>query len=584
MRSSTSRVLITPFPVPRRVFAVAGMFLTLAFLGVSGFWASPVVAQGAPPESPQIIAIDGVTIQPSSGVHDFTGLPLTADGWTDLHAMINSDGYTDARIVYVSNSGNDSSGQVYSRNSSAIGGQPLNPTGSIAPYATLAAAYNQLRNGYPDVMLLRRGDSWTSSLTATKGGRNNSSRMIFAAYGPESVARPVVRELSTDNGATHVVLSSIHNAFTGTNTVMFRGENVLVEDYLWESPANSESQVIATLLNYGRGTIRRSAASWTVFFTGVWGSQPANSQSRFEEVTISRSRAGSGLSNVYFAERAEGIQSIGNQSLMTGNAGFRQRGGGIVRENLTMGTQPGLSFGGGFDVQGRAVVERNVGMHSPGPHDLVAMNASVVDGNIWTAVTSGSGFPVLRFPGEYDSPSGAIHGGVFGYTIISNNILFSTESPSSIAWSGANGSLFSYFNAGASYTFRGNAIIKANGGQVLSVPTDTRISFQDQRYFSTASTGNWFANRSYDQMVPTTGAATSPSQFSNPNRNAVTYMQSIGAQPSSISQALEWYSDGVPGNPSLAGALSNRRGAWDTRFTAKAVINHIRAGFDLERL
>lgn len=61
-------------------------------------------------------------------------------GWTDLDALINSAPYASSRIVYVSTSGSDATGQVYSPASAALGGNPTNPTGTIAPYATLAAA------------------------------------------------------------------------------------------------------------------------------------------------------------------------------------------------------------------------------------------------------------------------------------------------------------------------------------------------------------------------------------------------------------------------------------------------------------
>jgi hypothetical protein len=81
--------------------------------------ASGALAQQAEPVPPVIITLDGVPTTAAGSVHDFTGLPLTSDGWTDLHGMIMSQGYSDARIVYVSTSGNDSTAQVYGQASAA---------------------------------------------------------------------------------------------------------------------------------------------------------------------------------------------------------------------------------------------------------------------------------------------------------------------------------------------------------------------------------------------------------------------------------------------------------------------------------
>lgn len=93
--------------------------------------------------------------------HDFTGLPLTADGWTDIEAMVQED----SRIIYVSTSGNDTTGIYNLPADQALIGEysVLEPNESqINPYQTLAAGYTQLRNGYPDFLLLKRGESWSS--------------------------------------------------------------------------------------------------------------------------------------------------------------------------------------------------------------------------------------------------------------------------------------------------------------------------------------------------------------------------------------------------------------------------------------
>jgi hypothetical protein len=152
----------------------------------------------------------------SSLVHFFTGLPITDNGWTDLLAMIqHPDRYKDSRIVYVSTSGNDSTGEIYSVGASIIGANPYIPAGDIKPYASFSAAYDQLRNGYPDILLLKRGEEWIQGYTAlNKSGRSQTERFIIAAYGAKG-DRPKI--ISTSTG--------IASATTGIN-------NLIVADLL----------------------------------------------------------------------------------------------------------------------------------------------------------------------------------------------------------------------------------------------------------------------------------------------------------------------------------------------------------------
>lgn len=537
-----------------------------------------VSAQAIQPAPPIITTVNDAAVEPPPRLHAFSGLPLTENGWTDLDWLIRSPAYADARVVYVSASGNDATGQVYQPNHQALGGRPLNPPGQVAAFRTLDAAYARLRQGYPDVMLLRRGDSWTSSLRVSKAGRNSSEPMIIGAYGPEVLARPMVRHVHTDNGARYIFVGSVHNRLTGTSSEHLRGDRVIYEDVFWESPFGTTGEVIAAMLNggdrntIGGGMIRRSAASWTVFFAGNWGGSP-QTPSRFEENTISRSGLGTGKSNVYFSEGARNIQSIRNQSLLTGNAGFRQRGGGIVRETLTLGVQPGLNWGGGFDVHNELIFENNLGMHFRGPHDFTGLRSARITGNIFTAFDSPEqGAAFLR--ADYQG----VHGGWQGNIVFEGNIyrtanfVFGYEGlPSALA-------------ANATVTFRNETMIKTNGGTVLATLNDGRVRYENNRYFSDTPNANLFSGRSYDQMIPSTGQVVGSDTWPDPERNILTYMRSLGANPANVQQAIEWYSDGVPGNASLAGALANRRGAWDERFTAIAVINHIREGFGLPPL
>ena len=94
------------------------------------------------------------------------------NGWTTM------DPSSDSRIIYVSSSDGDDSADG------------LTPETAIA---TLDRGIEMLRDGYPDWMLLRRGDSWEGTLALSDiSGRSPDERMVIASYG-DSLERPMIR-------------------------------------------------------------------------------------------------------------------------------------------------------------------------------------------------------------------------------------------------------------------------------------------------------------------------------------------------------------------------------------------------------
>lgn len=76
----------------------------------------------------------------------------------------------DSRIIYVSSSsGRDILGKVY--DSTEI--RDLENPGKIRAFKSLKVAAGKLRAGYPDVLLLKRGDVWILEETLyLRGGRS----------------------------------------------------------------------------------------------------------------------------------------------------------------------------------------------------------------------------------------------------------------------------------------------------------------------------------------------------------------------------------------------------------------------------
>jgi hypothetical protein len=167
-------------------------------------------------------------------------LPRDTAGWTVLEPS------ADSRLVYVSDSmGSD-------------GNSGLSPD---QPVKTIARAESLLRDGRPDWMLLKRGDTWTNQSLGTWGkrGRSESERMVITSYGDGP--RPLLRTGSSDGMTvwrasidtySHLAITDLHlQAHTwdgtgggpGSNPAGIKwhrpGENLLIENNHFEGFANN---------------------------------------------------------------------------------------------------------------------------------------------------------------------------------------------------------------------------------------------------------------------------------------------------------------------------------------------------------
>lgn len=122
------------------------------------------------------------------------GVTLDPYGWTVVTPS------ADTRIVYVSSSqGND-------------GNDGLSP---VTPKATIAAGDALIRDGFPDHLLLRRGDVFqanSSTLYRWKNGRSASEPVLLSSYG-DGGPRPVIKV--SDGFIDHNGQSRDYQAFIG---------------------------------------------------------------------------------------------------------------------------------------------------------------------------------------------------------------------------------------------------------------------------------------------------------------------------------------------------------------------------------
>lgn len=106
--------------------------------------------------------------------------PPPSSGWTDLTPPVG------AQSFYVS----------------ASTGADSNSGSQAAPLKTLAAGYAKLRDGQPDQLLLKCGDTWGEWINVTKGSGSTTTYQVIGAYGtgPRPKLRPPQGEVAFNFG------------------------------------------------------------------------------------------------------------------------------------------------------------------------------------------------------------------------------------------------------------------------------------------------------------------------------------------------------------------------------------------------
>ncbi|MGD9186974.1 MAG: hypothetical protein PVI89_02120, partial [Desulfobacteraceae bacterium] len=133
-------------------------------------------------------------------------LPEDSNGWTIFSPS------ADSRICYVSADGDNQNALVYSPSDAAIGDDPFNPAGAIVAFSTYAEAYANTREGYPDWILLKRGDVFEFVIGSDiRSGREPDEPFFVGAYGSSGLC-PLVK---TGSGQGLSARNAQYFAFSG---------------------------------------------------------------------------------------------------------------------------------------------------------------------------------------------------------------------------------------------------------------------------------------------------------------------------------------------------------------------------------
>lgn len=528
----------------------------------------------------------------------FAQLPVI-NGWTQFSPS------SDSRIIYVSATGNDATAQSYAPTDPEVGSNPFLPTGSILPYQTIAAAVTQLRDGYPDWILFKKGDSFVNQNLGSTDyyGKNRTEPMLFASYGTSN-DRPKIMTgnqqfwNATGSSANYLAFVGLeifpHTRTTSDDPVGFRiidapFTSILIEDchihhyfqllafhdpVITSTPTRSNFKLRRSILE--RAYTLTSAHANAMFLNNI-------DSILFEENlldhngwdTIAGANPTSFRHNSYFQVGCRNLLFRENIVSRAGATGGGFRCGGNIFNNTFLSNPKNIQFGT-FEttidwpteyvtglVNYNVVLDSRVEPMQPGI-GLTSERTknSIIRDNIIAHFTPVSDYNYAVYLNETEN----VH--------FDHNIIYNWGNNSSgIEYS--SGIIVGNSLIGTTYIDSNHVQMKNSQGYCQNKYTSfSNVSYSFNSYYNINSASNWFApSGTYASWVTASGETGSEEYeipYLDPNRNVSTYMASIG----------------------MSGDLSNfieqrklmSKHNWNSDFTANTFNNYIRYGFGRETL
>jgi hypothetical protein len=302
------------------------------------------------------LAESSATPSVSGGTENLTG--SSSGGWTTFTASANT------RMVYVSDSqGNDQN----------------NGLSPAYPKRTIAAGKALMRQGYPDWLLLMRGDVWQESLGQWKvSGPSSSEPMLVSSYGDAS-ERPLLEtgqeagvwtEASTGSAASidNLAIVGLHfyaNEFEGWGNcvgarMLLPSSNVLIEDCKIEGYSTNvvfqgfgglhknfqlrRSVIVDAYSVHGSGNHSQGLYAYAV--NGLLLEDNVFDHNGWNE-NVPGAGADIFNHNIYIDNGNYNVTVRGNIITNAASHGMQLRSGGLVMNNLFVRNSIALHLGGG---------------------------------------------------------------------------------------------------------------------------------------------------------------------------------------------------------------------------------------------
>lgn len=509
------------------------------------------------------------------------------DGWTHLAPS------KDSHVVFVSSSSGD---DFFDGRSERL------------PKRTLAAAIAELRHGYPDWLLLKRGDVWNESLGHWKrSGRSAQEPLVVASYGAsdgESGARPLLRGNEANGLITlpagdsparidHIALVGLHlaprsserEARSSAVTLLAPMRDVLIEDCEFEG-YEVNLTVAATPgrkqnIRLRRNLIRNAYATDGPVGHGIY--LEAADQVLIEENLLERNGWNPAVEGatpsvfrhgIYVQSGPDGCTGVllrGNIIASSSSHGVQLRPGGAALDNLFVDNPIGLLLGGGAEpTEGGvvAVARRNVVLagrdldaENPRGWGLAAENlrAGELRSNLiaWGR-TEALAFALLL---EGNTPGVGLR-----HVLAIDNVIHDWRGPLRIG--GTPEQL-------GPLSLERNRITSSYASPALVLVADARaianVRWSENEYAGAAAGDAWFTLGEARLDAQAWSAASGdvvgvpPAAPEGGRPTLESYMASLG-EPATLEAFL-------------AGARAQSKSNWQPRYTAAAVNAYLRAGF-----
>lgn len=526
-------------------------------------------------------------------------LPIV-NGWTQFTAS------SDTRIIYVSDTdGNDATAEFYAPGDSEVGSNPFLPSGTVQAYRTINAAKAALRNGFPDWILLKKGDTFTDQYFGLMNinGKNASEPILIGSYGSSS-ERPQVLTgnnnlISFTGAASHIAISGLYaephtragnDEPSAINILNAPFNSFLVEDcYFNLFCIHIVVQDYSGSSSYSHSgfTARRNTIV-NGYKTGGGGGgvyMHHIDNILFEEnlidhngwsTTISGADATGFSHNTYFQSSCSNLTFKDNIVSRASAVGIGARCGGIVENNLAL-SNPRNLFVGSFDpsqinwptegvsgeVKHNVILGTRIEPYDPGNGITIDRVRDVeISENIVAHYTE---------TGTYNTAIGLDH---IEDVTIRQNIVYRWGNNQTSGFDFATGLQFGTNKQGVMLIDSND--IQFENPQAYCVNTNgsfTNLTFRGNRYHNVVNAPDWFAAGNYTSWITASGE-TGSSQldvtYPDPERNISTYLTSIGE------------TGGLEEFITLRKQLSKNN--WDSRFTAMIVNDYIREGFGVAPL
>ncbi len=552
-------------------------------------------------------------------------LPRDAAGWTVFTPS------ADTRIAYVSAAGDDGTAAAYAAGEPAVGPDPFHPSGAILPFRTFAAAREAVRNGFPDWILFKRGETFESVSIELLSGRSAAEFSLVSSYGDDGLALPELRP----SGDAPVIagyardplqyaavtnlycFSAAHHTEPGSGVLPPQGgsgmnlltgggiiRSILIEGVRLESFAGN---VIQT---YGAGsiirgitvrrcvildnfsTLRTNGHSQGIFVGGVSGlfieecvfdhngwcngdngspEEVAGEATMFNHNTYIADSGDITLRNNIFLRSS----SINNK--FTGNNGPASAVNIAVQGNLYVDGEIGISIGGNEDIPYKfkdiritGNVFTETGRSRPTDRTL-GWGLDIAD---WDGGEASGNYFIHNTTPEVDNTYGIHIDGGTRDVLVSDNVIYGLNETGTGAWGYALA--IGGRDVKENITISGNVFQEPFGPYFmigLEDPEDAAgFSFYGNRYC--------IPQNSTDRAFLLGGAPASPGRWHKATGDRSGFTAVPFPDPS---RSIAGYQASI-GEPAamddfIAACRAQGRDAWDARYTAQAVTAWLKAGF-----